>query len=283
MTTPEQLARAMHGVVEPLHAIAYFAPQMAAAWEELGLEPRGQGYFAGRAAPFGRVDAGPVAAAFYNFNPVLIAAMIPAVWDVAPPERVLAARARGMEAVYAGLELPTEHVAEATDLLRRAGEAVEPAGRPLAAANLAVAPSGSPFGDLWQAVTVLREHRGDGHVALLTTVELTPVEALVLYANWQDRVSRRFLQATRFWDDDAWQAGIDRLTERGLADADGLTAAGAALRDDLETRTDTLAAGPWRHLGEDATRRAWELLHPLAVTVGGAFPRPFEVPDDFPG
>lgn len=101
------------------------------------------------------------------------------------------------------------------------------AKRPLAAANTAVPLPDEPFSRLWQHLTVLRERRGDGHVALLTATGLTPVESLELYAAWQDRVSARFLKGSRMWDDAAWAAGPERLQQRGWFDEDGsLTEAG---------------------------------------------------------
>jgi hypothetical protein len=282
VTTPVQFARAMHAVLEPINSIAYFAPELASAWERVGLEPRGQGYFAGRAAPFGPTAAGPVAAAFFNFNPRLVEMVVPAVWDVATPEQVLAARAEGLQATLEALEVPTDGVAEATELARRAAGAGLGAGRPLAAANLGVEPSGLPLADLWLAVTVLREHRGDGHVALLVASGLSPLESLALYAAWQGRVSRRFLQKTRGWDDEAWQRGLDGLAEGGLVDGEELTAEGHGLRDQLEERTDELAIAPWQHLGEDDSRRLWDLLQPIALATAAGFPRPYEVPTRFP-
>ena len=282
MTDAVDLARAMHTVLEPINSITYFSPQQAEAWQGLGLDPRTQGYFAGRAAPLGRVDAGAVSATFFNFSPAVVRSVVPAVWDVADPDAVLQARAAGMQATFGALEVPTDGVAEATELARRAAEDLEVGGRPLAAANLEVPASGQPLADLWQAVTVLREHRGDGHVALLVASGLSPVEALVLHVAWQERISRRFLQATRGWDDDAWDAAEAELTEAGLLDGGGLTPDGQGLRDQLEERTDELATAPWQQLGEDDSRRLWDLLQPIALTASAAFPRPYDVPDRFP-
>lgn len=282
MTDAVDLARAMHSVLEPINSVAYFAPQQAEAWERLGFDPRSQGYFAGRAAPFGRVDAGAVTAAFFNFSPAIVELMVPAVWAVADPDDVLAARADGMQATFEALEVPTDGVQEATELARRAAQGLTVGGRPLAAANLEVLPTGQPLADLWQAITVLREHRGDGHVALLVASGLTPTESLVLYDAWQDRVSRKFLQATRGWDDAAWDAAAAELTEAGLLDGAGLTPDGQGLRDQLEERTDELSAAPWQALGEDDSRRLWELVQPIAVAASAAYPRPFAVPDRFP-
>lgn len=289
MATPAALARAMHTVIEPLQAIAYFAPEWRDAWEGLGLEPTAQGYIAGRAAPLGAVGAGPVAAIFFNFNPALVDLGVPAAWSIVSPAQVLGARAEAMQACLARLladvEEPTptdDEVAEATGLAERAMADVFLGGRPLAAANARVPRSGLSLADLWQAITTLREYRGDGHVALLTTAGLSPVEAIVLFAGWQDQVSRRFLQRTRLWDDDAWAAGVDGLRRRGLADADGLTSDGLAYRQELEDRTDEAAGAPWASLGEDDTRRLWTLLRPVAAAAAAAYPRPAPIPAEMP-
>lgn len=278
--TPSQIARALHGVVEPFHAIAYFAPEVASGYEALGLEPRWQGYVAGRAAPMGAVGPSTAAAAFYNFNAGMFVHALPGAWSIASPEAVLRARAEGIQALYERVDAPTADLAEATELARAVAAACEVQGRPLAGANKDVPAPGLPFADLWQALTVVREHRGDGHVALLLAAAIGPVEALVLYSGWQSRVSRRFLQSTRLWDDAAWDAAIASLTDRGLAGPDGLTAEGLAVRERLESDTDRLAADPWAAIGQDGALRLFDLLLPLAEALnsGGAYPRPFALP-----
>ncbi len=284
MPTPAQLARAMHQLIEPAHTIAYFADEVSGAWEALGLDPVAQGYTAGRAAPLGAVGPGPVAACFFNFNPAMIDLGLPAAWAIASPAQVLAARAEAMQACWARLldeaEVSDDAVAEATALARRAMDGVFLGGRPLAAGNARVPASGLALADLWQALTTLREYRGDGHVAILTAAGLSPVEALVLYTGWQDVVSRRFLQATRLWDEDAWDGAVAGLRARGLADEDGLTTAGMAYRQDIEDRTDEAAGAPWEQLGEDDTRRLWQLLQPIAAAVAAGFKRPPAIPTE---
>lgn len=289
MATPAELARAMHTVIEPFHAIAYFASEWHDAWEGLGLEPVAQGYMAGRAAPLGAVGPGPVSAIFFNFNPALIEMALPAAWSIVSPAQVLGARAEAMQAcverLLADSPEPTpseDEVAEATDLAERAMEGVFLGGRPLAAANARVPRSGLALADVWQAITTLREFRGDGHVALLTTAGLSPVEAIVLYTGWQDQVTRRFLQRSRLWDDEAWEAAVASLRDRGFADDEGLTNAGLAYRQDIEDRTDEAAGAPWASLGEDDTRRLWALLRPLAAAAAAGYPRPTSVPDTMP-
>lgn len=119
-------------------------------------------------------------------------------------------------------------------------------------------------------------------MAVLTTSGLSPVEAIVIFAGWQDRVSRRFLQATRLWDDDAWDAALDGPAERGWAEENGLTATGMAFRQDIEDRTDEAAAAPWENLGEGATRRLRDLLRPVAEAASAGFPGPVAIPETMP-
>lgn len=278
-------ARALHEIIEPIHTVLYFAADVKRAWEGLGLEPMAQGYVAGRSAPMGPVGAEVVAATFFNFSPLVAGLGVPGAWDIASPDQVLAARATAIEQVFTRVGAPTEGVAEATDLARSAVSMADLHGRPLAAANAAVAAPGTPFADLWQALTVLREHRGDGHVALLTASGLHPVEVLVVYAAWQGQVSRKFLQRSRVWDDEAWAVAEEGVRSRGWLAEDGtLTEDGRAWRDQLEADTDRLASRPYEGLGEDGARRLFELLHPIASSLDGAedvFPRPLTLRRSF--
>ncbi len=277
--------QAVHTVTELVHAILYLCPEAITEYEALGLEPRGQGYVAGRAAPMGAVGPEVATATFFNFSPLLMQYALPAAWGIATPDEVLAARARAIEAVYTRVRAPTDGLAELTELAHRATDGLDLAGRPLAAANAGVAAPGTPFADAWQALAVLREHRGDGHIALLTVAEVTPMQALVLYASWQGMVSRRFLQGTRGRDDEAWDAAATELAERGWLDAEGvITVDGRAFRDQLERDTDRLAAAPYAALGATGTARLFELARQLAVSLneGGGYKRPAPLPDAFP-
>jgi hypothetical protein len=116
---------------------------------------------------------------------------------------------------------------------------------------------------------VLREHRGDGHLAALLTAGLDPVEALVSFAAIGAASTPTF--ASRGWSEAEWAAARERLTARGLVDGDGTaTEAGRALRDEVERRTDQLAAGPWAALGERDTARLSDLLGGIWLTVLGS-------------
>ncbi|MFJ8585978.1 hypothetical protein ACIRD2_15135 [Streptomyces sp. NPDC093595] len=258
----------MWHLLEPLHAVLYYAPEAVEEAAALGYatDERWPAYFAWRAAPLGPVDAGPVASAFYSFSPAMVRRYVPASWRTAAPGDVLAARLRAVDRFYRRLlgdAVAGPELAEAAALARRAAEAAETAGRPLAAANAALHWPEEPHLVLWQAATVLREHRGDGHLAALLTAGLDPVEALVSFAAVGAAPVTTF--AGRGWSEEEWAAARDRLAARGLVTADGeATDAGRALRDDVERRTDELAAGPWAALGDKA-------MAELAERVGGAW------------
>lgn len=285
MTVTLEQVRAVHTVTELVHAILYLCPEAQAEFEALGLEPRGQGYVAGRAAPMGAVGPALTTATFFNFNPALHAYALPAAWDIASPDELLAARARSLQAVYERVEAPTDGLDELTDLAVRAADGLNFAGRPLAAANATVDLPEQPFARAWQALAVLREYRGDGHVAALLVTGLAPVEALALYAAWQSVVSARFLKASRGWDEDVWAAAEDGLRERGWMDDDGaLTESGERERNAIEEATDRLAAAPYEALGPDDTQRLFDLARPLAAALNdnGGYKRPAPMPDEFP-
>lgn len=230
------------------------------------------GYFGLRAAPLGPVPADVVTAVFYNFHPDRVARAVPEVWSIVPPERMLEVRLAGVDAalrrmlgddVLAGPEL-----AEAAGLARSAAEAAPIAGRPLGAANRALDWPAEPHLVLWHATTVLRESRGDGHVAALMAAGLDPCETLVTFG--ADRgVATAYLKAARGWSDAEWGEATTRLVARGLwsADQDGLTGRGTALREWIEERTDEAARGPWDAIGAAATARLAELLDPLALSL----------------
>ncbi|WP_028810836.1 SCO6745 family protein [Streptomyces flavidovirens] len=266
--------RQMWHLLEPLHAVVYYAPEVFEEAEKLGYatDVRWPGYFAWRPAPLGAVSADVVAAAFYSFSPAMVAEYVPAGWGIADPAEVLAARTRGMDGAYRALfgeRVDGPEIAEAAAFARRAAEAANTAGRPLAAANASLPWPDAPHLVLWQAATILREHRGDGHVAALLTAGLDPVEALVSFAGIGAACADTF--RSRGWGDGQWAAARERLVERRLLDGEGVaTEAGRALRAEVERVTDELAAAPWRALGSEGTARLAELTGPLWVDVLGS-------------
>ncbi|MFC8173310.1 hypothetical protein ACFY84_30320 [Streptomyces sp. NPDC012438] len=272
-------ARRMWHLLEPLHALLYYAPEAFEEAAALGYDTgeRWPSYFAWRAAPLGAAGPVRVASAFYGFSPETVARYVPAVWATAGPADVLAARLRAVDRAYRavlGADAVADPVlAEAAALARRAAEAAGPAGRPLAAANAELPWPDAPHLVLWQAATVLREHRGDGHLAALLAAGLDPVESLVSFAAVGAAPEPVF--ASRGWSAAEWSAARDRLAARGLVGADGAaTDAGRALRAGVERHTDELAAAPWAALGAEDTGRLADLLGGpwLAVIGSGLLP-----------
>ena len=176
MTDDKPLARRAHRVLEPIHTLIYFVPEGGERYAALGVTGGMRGYFASRSAALGVVPAEVVVATFYNFSPTHVAKAIPSVWEATTPEQVLAAR---LDAVDAALQrllgdaVPSEEMAEAAGLAREAAESADVVGRPLFAAHASLPWPEQPHLALWHAATLLREHRGDGHIAALVLAGLS--------------------------------------------------------------------------------------------------------------
>ncbi|MEV7003522.1 hypothetical protein AB0N62_38455 [Streptomyces sp. NPDC093982] len=263
--------RQLWHLLEPLHAVLYYAPEVLEEAVALGYDTteRWPSYFPYRAAPLGAVSAERVASAFYSFSPRMVAENIEPAWKIASPEALLQARVRGMDRAYRaifGARTDSPELAEAAALARRAAEAANTAGRPLAAANAALDWPEAPHLQLWHAATILREHRGDGHIAALLVGGLDPVESLVSFAAIGAASVERF--ESRGWSRAEWASARDRLTARGLVGADGTaTEAGRELRRTVEERTDQLAAAPWQSLTVEEVDRLAALLGEFWVAV----------------
>ena len=280
MTGPAGPARRMWTLFEPVHAVTYFAPEARSAFETAGLRGFWRGYFAGRAAPLGPVAAAPVTGAFFSFAPAMVARALPGVWELITPADALAVRSAGAVAALSRLLTGLDQAAaQAAGLLASAVEGLDCAGRVLAAANCALPAAADPVARLWQAATVLREHRGDGHCAALVAAGVDGCEALVLRAGLD--LPRETLQQLRGWTDDEWDQAASRLTGRGWLAPDGTaTPDGRAAHRAIEDATDLAAARPWARLGTAATGRLIGVLGPIARACADElpFPNPVGVP-----
>jgi hypothetical protein len=276
MTSP---ARRLWQVIEPYHALTYFAPEAQQAFEHAGLRGFWRGYFASRAAPLGPVDAAPVTAIFFGFHPAFVARALPSVWSMASPDAALDARLAGIDhAVHRifGGDLESTRFADAAELASRAVEGCSGAGRPLFAANADLPWPRDPHLALWHAATLLREHRGDGHVAALCSAGLDPCEAQVTQVA-ASGASPDTIKPYRGWGDDDWAAATEHLRSRGWLETGGrLSAEGRAARQEIEDVTDRLAADPMEHLGPERVQLLLELVAPITtrLTETGAIPYP---------
>ncbi|MDI2125906.1 SCO6745 family protein [Yinghuangia seranimata] len=283
-TVDDHPARRLWGAIEPIHAICYFAPEVTAAGEELGLKGWFMGYFAGRAAPLGAVGPDAVTAMFFGFAPSRAARALPDAWAIATPEQVLAARLASVDrALQAALPADAD-LDRLARLLEHAAAGCDFGGRPLAAAwsSVRLPEDASPHLRVWLAATVLREHRGDGHVLAAVHHGLDGIQNSVTHAA-TGLAPGEWLVTSRGWTEQQWERALVDLMGRGALDTQGdLTDAGIALRTSVEDATNRLASAPLRALGEYAVEEAIALATPLArhlVDTGAVpVPNPMGVP-----
>jgi hypothetical protein len=264
------IARRMFELVEPIGAIPYASDEPNEAMFALGFTDFWDTYFAGRAAPLGLVPAEVVDALFYNFAPGEVARHIPKVWRTTTPEAAIAARQTGC--VKALRTILGDHVdapdfARAADLLLEAATSAPVEGRPMYAALRAVPIPEEVVARLFHAASLLREHRGDGHIAALMIEGVGGLEAHVVFALDMGMPAERFgrvhhLPAAQL------AAVIDGLRDRGLIGDDGwLSERGHAVRQRVEALTDDLAAKPYDRLDPDELDELVTTLEPLAVLL----------------
>ncbi|WP_433522080.1 SCO6745 family protein [Nocardia pseudovaccinii] len=259
--------------LEPIHGVIYFTPHGPDAYRELGITDPRMMYFASRSAAFGPVPAEVTIATFFNFNPDAVRAVIPAAWDIASPTEIFRARMRAVDRSLRqawGDDIYGPEVSEAAALARQAAEHAceRPQGRPLFAAHAALPWPDEPHLVLWHAQTLLREYRGDGHVALLLTEGLDGIEALITHSATGE-ISPEVLRASRSWSERDWADGVRRLRERDWMadDSVALSEHGSERRGAIESRTDELSVFPYEAIGETGCARLRALAAPLAIRV----------------
>jgi len=218
----------------------------------------------------GAVGAEVVIATFFNFNPELVRHAISGVWDIASPAQLITARFAAVDAAFRRIlgdqVVGSADMARAAELARIAADdaSKHTEGRPLAAAHAELAWPQEPHLVLWHAQSILREFRGDGHIAHLVVHGLSGLESLVTHAAAGD-VPPQILLATRAWSEPDWRQAVDGLRARGwLEQGDELrfTATGAGRRQQIEDGTDALAAGPYAALGDERCAELRALVRP---------------------
>jgi hypothetical protein len=250
MSRDTSAARRLWQAIEPLHAVVYFAPEPADACAALGLKGWWMGYFAGRFGVLGAVGPAPVTAMAFGFAPAMVARSLPDAWTHASPEAVVAARSDAIAAALRRVLPAHAEIDVLSSLLWRGVEGCEFGGRPLAAAWAAAERPSDPLAALWLATSILREHRGDGHVVAAVAHGLTGLENNVMGAT-----DREWMLKARGWTAEEWDAAAARVATRP-----------PSLRADVEAMTDELATGPVDALGDDV-ERAIALAAPLSRHV----------------
>ncbi|MFP5347026.1 MAG: SCO6745 family protein [Actinomycetes bacterium] len=262
------LARRMFELVEPIGVIPYSADEPNEAMFALGFTNYWDTYFAGRAAPLGScVPAAVVHALFYNFAPGEVARHIPRVWSTTTPEAAIAARQEGCVKALRRLLgdlVDTPGFARAVELLTKAATSAPLEGRPLYAALRTLPLPEQPVARLFHAASLLREHRGDGHISALMAEGIGGLEAHVLLALDMGISAPAFgrlhhLPSAQLTD------LIDKMKDRGLVkDEATFTPAGRQVKNRVEALTDELAVAPYEVLEPGELDELMAALEPLA-------------------
>jgi hypothetical protein len=267
-------ARRLRELVEPISSGVYFAPEAQQRYEALGLNYF-EGYFCSRSACIGKLPWRVVTGVFAAFNPTVVERAITGGWEKTEVAPLLDARLEGAREQLLRLfgEVPAD-ANNAADILLSLTEDLDQAGRPIFAGlrGLPVPDRDDPIGRLWRATDLVREHRGDGHIAAWIS-EVDAVEISTLTELWWGLEPGSYVW-TRGWDNDAVSRATDRLQRRGLlTDTGSLTPAGQDLREDIERRTDQAERDVLDLLG-DRSDDLFAMLRPWAKAVvdGGGYP-----------
>ncbi|HEY4456645.1 MAG TPA: MarR family transcriptional regulator [Pseudonocardiaceae bacterium] len=262
----------MFELLEPICMVTFFAGECNEELAALGHPTYWDGYFASRAAPLGRVPAEVVHAAFYNFADGEVARHIPSAWEIIPPEASVAARERGSARSLRrilGEELAgSPGVARAADLTMKAATSAPTEGRMMYAGLRTRPVPSEPVARLWHSATLLREHRGDGHIAALLGERIGGTEAHIFSALDMGIHPPESFGRVHHLPKAKLAAVMAGLRERGLVDADGhFTDAGRATKDRIEARTDELAAAPYEALSPAERDELVTVLEPITARV----------------
>jgi len=267
-------ARRLRDLVEPIAAGVYFAPEAIDGYKALGLDYF-EGYFCSRGACLGKAPWSVICAAFAAFKPAAVEDAVTTGWTKTDPAPMLAARLAGAERqLQRIIGDPPPEAATATALLYELTDGVDPSGRAIYAGLSVLDRPSSPWGSLWRAADLVREHRGDGHIAAwVAHVDSTEITVLTELA-WG--IPPRSYVYTRGWNEAEVDAAYGRLTERGLVDGEALTPEGKELRSEIERETDRAEREIVDRLGDRADE-LFGMLEPWsqAIVANGGYPIDF--------
>ncbi len=273
-------ARALAGALEPVTGQVYFAPECHEAYAALGFggspatnkgvaAPDGPAYFCSRGSLLGQVPGEVVAAAFGVFNPDVVVDAVGYGWTLTDSATISEARTRGATAHLVRIlgESP-ERIDEARPLLERAVEPLRPEGRPLFSGLRSMGLPGDPVGDVWRLGDMLREYRGDAHIASWTAAGFDATEIGLLSEAYWGLPMRTYIRS-RAWTDAQLDAAYERLASRGLVADGALTEEGRARREAVEEATDRQCRPIVDALGDDLPTLV-EILRPWGTAIRDA-------------
>jgi hypothetical protein len=244
-------SRAFWRSIEAIHDVVYFSPDAKARYEAIGLKGYWMGYVAARSAAVGTPSVGLVTALFHGFAPSLVGRAVPDAWRFAARDDVLETRL-GLARDALTPATTDVDVAQVARELTQVVAGLDLAGKPLAAAHADLPAPDDDLGRLWHAATIIREYRGDCHVAVLTAAGLDGAAANALAVATE--LAPAGQRTVRGWTEDEWDRAVGRLATRGWVDASGAaTDTGRAARAQIEDTTDRVCAAG---LDQRATGRA---------------------------
>jgi hypothetical protein len=279
-------------VLEPVAAQVYFSPECHAAYAQLGFSPSpgttsggvqfpdGPAYFTSRGSVMGQVSGPVVAAAFGVFNPEAVVPSVEFGWTLVDAPTVCAARTRGAVAQLERVLGPSpDGLGRATALLQTAVAPLRPEGKPLYAGLLGLGLPGEPLADAWRLTDMLREYRGDAHIAAWTSARLDATEIGLLTEPYWGLPLRTYIR-TRAWSDEQLDAAEARLVDRGLLADGALTDEGRMLRESIEVATDAQCTPMLDALGDDGLDELMGLLAPWGKAIREAAGYPAQGPHE---
>ena len=266
-------ARRLRDSLEPIATQGWWSRQSADRTVALGLGFF-DGYVWGRAASLGQPAASVVVAAFGVFEPAFLSSVYEQGRSAAVRDDVLRERALGAEESLVAI-LGSSHAAsagEVADTILAATDRLDGAARPLFSGlrELAVPPNN--YGRLWRAAELVREHRGDGHLAACIAAGLDAVTMNVLTELWVGYPVGGY-SSSRGFTPEVINNSIGALEARGWVGGGALTPDGVRARTDIEDATDASQSALIALLGDDLHRvvaAAAPMSH--AVLDAHAFP-----------
>ena len=277
MDALSEKARRLRNAVEPLAAGIYFAPEAHEAYAKLGFSPSqasndgvqmpdGVAYFASRGACLGQVHGDVIAAAFGVFNPEIVVPLVASAWTITDAPTILEAREHGArESLRRMLGDPPKGCERATELLRRGASAARGEGRHLFSGLRSLGFPGDPIGDLWRAADLVREHRGDSHIAAWISHGFDATEISLITEPYIGLPMRTYSRS-RAWSDADFDAALERMTSRGYFKDGEITQDGLDAREAIEVTTDQQEASIVDAIGDDFDELC-ELLEPWADAI----------------
>lgn len=288
-----QNIRTVSSRLNSFHSAMYFSETVGAEYAKHGLEDGVEATLAARSAPLGRVNAGVVSAAYYNYSHAFLSTQFPKLWEKVSPETMVQARFDAVAGFMAELFESREDIALLTEAATELATAMTPvlakmdfSGRVLAQATadaLSAHTSSTAFEQLWVVATIAREFRGDGHVASLVTAGVPGIDALMLDVATGASFKPRAAQKTRGFTDEEWKSAQTGLAEAGLItvgadergfDLPAITDAGRDLKEQVEQLTDGTVAAAWSALSDEEIEALVSPSRSLikVLAQSGAFP-----------